>query len=142
MHVCNSCTSNFSCHSYAKTSNKVVSFTRNFEAGDLIEVTGGMPKDSLVYTKTEKSIFVNKILYKSRGTLRIRVLFGNDQNSEPASDTFNPQFDFSDEFQANGTYVLEKAYCKQRSKRNLVFADLEFANIQKGSLKAVISLGT
>ena len=107
-----------------------------------IEVTGGLSKDLLDYIKIEKSTFINKILHKSQGTLRIKVVFGNDQNSEPASDTYNPHFDFGDEFQANGTYVLENAYCKQRTKRNLVFADLIDSNIQKGSLKAVIDLGT
>ena len=132
----------FCCHSYAKTSNKVVSFMRSFKEDDLIEVTGGLSTDSLDYIKIEKSTFINKILYKSQGTLRIRVVFDNDQNPEPASDTYNPHFDFGDEFQANGTYVLEKVYCKQRSKRNLVFADLSDSNIQKGSLKAVINLGT
>jgi len=74
--------------------------------------------------------------------LRARVEFGHDQNSEPASDTFNPDFDFSDEFEANGTYVLERVYCKQRSKRSLIFIDLASPNIKKRSLKAIIDLGT
>lgn len=101
-----------------------------------------MSKDSLGYAKIEKSTFIDKILHKSHGTLRIKAGFGHDQNSEAASDTYNPNFDFGDEFQVNGTYVLEKAYCKQRSKRNLVFTDLADSNIQKGSLTAVINLGT
>ena len=74
--------------------------------------------------------------------LRARVEFGHDQNSEPASDTFNPNFDFGDEFEANGTYVLKRVYCKRRNKRSLIFADLASSNIQKRSLKAIIDLGT
>jgi len=74
--------------------------------------------------------------------LRARIEFGHDQNSETASDTFNPDFDFSDEFETNGTYVLERVYCKQRSKRSLMFVDLTSPNIQKGSLKASVNLGT
>ena len=129
------------CHSFAKTSNNVVSFTRTFETSDLIEVAGGAPKDSLNYTKTEKSTFINGILYRSHGTVRIRVDFGHDQNSEPASDTFNPNINFSEEFQANGTYTLEKVYCKQKQKRSLTFVDLASSAVQKGSLKATIDLG-
>ena len=126
--------------SYAKTSSKVVSFTRSFEESDLIEIAGGASKDSLVYAKTEKSTFINRILYRSRGMLRVKVDFGDDQNPEPASDTFNPNFDFSDEFQANGTYILERVYCKQRSRRSLVFVDLASPNVQKGLLAATINL--
>lgn len=81
-------------------------------------------------------------MYRSYGMLRARVEFGHDQNSESASDTFNPDFDFGDEFEANGTYVLKKFYCKQRSKRNLIFIDLTSSNIQKRSLKATVNLGT
>ena len=126
-------------YSYAKTSNKVVSFTRHFKEDDLFEVTGDMStKDLVVYTKTEKSTFINKILYKSRGTLRTKVFFESDQNSE----TFNPEFDFSDRFQANGTYTLEKVYCKQRRKRSFAFANLASSKFQKGSLKATINSGT
>ena len=72
--------------------------------------------------------------------LRVKVDFGDNQNPEPASDTFNPNFDFSDEFQANGTYILERVYCKQRNKRSLVFRDLTSPNVQKGFLSATINL--
>ena len=131
----------YSCYSFAKTSSNVISFTRTIETGDLIEVTGGVPKDSLNYTKTEKSIFINKILYRSFGTLRARVDFGHE-HSEPASDTFNPNFNFTDEFQANGTYVLERVYCKNRNKRSLIFVNLASSDVQKGSLTANVDLGT
>ena len=72
--------------------------------------------------------------------LRVKVDFGDNQNPEPASDTFNPNFDFSDEFQTNGTYILERVYCKQRNKRSLVFRDLASPNVQKGFLSATINL--
>ena len=82
-------------------------------------------------------------MYKSRGTLKSRIEFGREQNYKPSSNKFNPQFDFGKEFEANGTYVLERVYCKQRNKRSLIFTDLASShNIQKGSIKAVINLGT
>ena len=124
--------------SFAKTSNNVISFTRTIKTGDLIEVAGGAPKDSLNYAKTEKSTFINKVLYRSQGRLRTQVDFGHEQDSEPASDTFNPDFDFSDEFQANGSYILERVSCKHRNKRSIHFVDLASSNVQKGSLKATI----
>ena len=110
-------------------------------AADLVKVTGGTPKDSLKYKKMEKSTFVNKILYKSIGMLKTRIDFGHDHNSQPASDTFNPNLDFGDELEANGSYILEKVYCTQRNKRSLAFVDLTSSNIRKGSLMATITLG-
>ena len=74
--------------------------------------------------------------------LKSRIQFGHEQNSESSSDTFNPTFDFGKEFEANGTYVLERVYCRQKSKRSLVFDDLASSNVQKGSLKATINLGS
>lgn len=117
----------------------MVSFTRHFKEDDLLEVTGGMPTEDLIsYTNTEKSTFIDKVLYKSRGTLRTKVFFKDEQKSE----TFNREFDFGNKFQANGTYSLERIYCKQRSKRNFVFADLASTKLQKGSLKATVNTGT
>ena len=139
--ICFSFYSQYSHYSFAKTSSNVISFTRTIKTSDLIEVTGGAPKDSLNYAKTEKSTFINKILYRSFGTLRARVDFGHE-HSEPASDTFNPNFNFTDEFQTNGTYVLERVYCKKRNKRSLIFVDLASSNVRKGSLKANIDSGT
>lgn len=78
-------------------------------------------------------------MYKSHGMLKARLEFGDNKSS---IDTFNPKFDFGKAFEANGTYVLERVYCKQRSKRSLVFADLTSYNIQKRSLTAIIDLGT
>jgi len=81
-------------------------------------------------------------LDRSRGILRIRVDFGHNQSSESASDTYNSDFNFGDEFQANGTYMLKRAYCKQRNKRSLIFVNLDSSNVQKGSLKATIDPST
>ena len=124
-----------------KTSSNVVSFTRTFNASDVIEVTGGAPKDSLNYIKTEKSTLINKILQSSRGSLNAGIAFGHEENKS-ASETFNPNIDFGKQFEVNGTYVLEKAYCKQKRKRSLVFADLASSSVQKSSLKATIDLST
>ena len=71
--------------------------------------------------------------------LKSSVEMGHDKNSASSSDT---KFKFGKEFEANGTYVLERAYCKQKNKRSLLFADLASPNIQKGSVKAIINLGT
>lgn len=80
-------------------------------------------------------------MYRSWGVLKTRVDFGSQNNSEPASNTFNPDLDFGDEFQANGTYLLEKAYCTQKNKRSLVFVDIASSNVQRGSLKATVDSG-
>ena len=127
---------------YWKTSSRVVSFTRSIKSKDLIEVSGNVPDNSLDYAKQETSTFVNRILYSSHGTLRARVDFGHNKSTEtPASDTFNPNFHFDKEFEANGTYVLTRRYCKQRQKRNFIFADLTSHTIQKGTIKATINVG-
>ena len=80
-------------------------------------------------------------MYRSWGVLRTRIDFGSQNNPEPASNAFNPNIDFGDEFQANGTYTLERAYCRKRNKRSLAFVDLASVNVQKGSLKATIDSG-
>ena len=120
-----------------------ITFTRTITRDDLIDIGGGAPKDSLDYTKQENSTFINKILERSHGVLQVRVNFGHDQNSAAPSDgTFNPKFDFSKEFEVNGTYSLDKMYCKQRSKRTITFADLSEPDVHKGTIRAVIDLGT
>ena len=122
-----------------KTSGNVTSFTRTINSSDLIEVTGGASKDFLNYAKTEKSTFINKILYRSHGMLKAGVELGHHHNL--SSDANNTNFDFGKEFEANGTYELERVYCKHRSKRSLVFVNLDASNIQKGSLTGNIDLG-
>ena len=126
---------------FSKTSSNVISFTRTINTSDLIDVTGGASKDLLNYTKTEKSTFINKILYISHGMLKARVELGHHYNSTSSGDTNNTNFEFGKEFEANGTYELERVYCKRKSKRSLVFVNLDASNIQKGSLTGIIDIG-
>ena len=127
---------------YSKTSSRVVSFTRTITSKDLIEISGNIPDKSLDYTKQEKSTFVNKVLYSSQGFLRARVDYGKKQDSEtPTSDTFDSNFHFDKEIETNGTYTLIRKYCKQRKRRNLIFADLTSTDIHKDTLKAMMNMG-
>jgi len=118
-------------------------FTRSIKSADLIDISGGAPRNSLDYIKLEKSTFIDKVLYKSSGVLKARVDFGHGKSAEPSSSkTFNPNIDFGEEFQANGTYEITKMYCSRRHKRSFSFADLSNPNVHKGNIKAVIDLGT
>ena len=120
----------------------MVSFTRSITSEDLIEISGNIPDNSLDYTKQEKSTFVNKVLYSSQGFLKVRVDYGKKKDSEtPTSDTFDSNFHFDKEIETNGTYTLIRKYCKQRKRRNLIFADLTSADIQKDTLKAMMNMG-
>ena len=120
----------------------MVSFTRSITSKDLIEISGSVPDNSVDYTKQEKSTFINKILYSSRGMLKARIDYGQKQDSEsPDSDTFNSRFHFDKEIETNGTYMLTRKYCKQRKRRNFIFADLGSSDIQKDTLKALMNMG-
>ena len=119
-------------------------FTRSITSSDLIDTSGGAPKDSLDYSKIEKSTFVDKILYKSSGILNARVDLGHDQNPESSSSSkksFNPNKDFSEDFQANGSYTIIKMYCKQRNKRSFSFVHLSRPFVQKKNIRAVVNKG-
>jgi len=101
-------------------------------------MAGSPPDSSLVLSKHEVSVFVNKILKMSRGIMRVRIDFGK-ANLSMANDTFSDSvMSFGREFQSNGTYLIEKAYCKRKSKRNLIFEDLAASNVEKGDLLAII----
>ena len=102
-----------------------------------------VPRDAIVYAKTEESMFAGLILQGSRGLVEIKMDYGGegDEESEKDDGSYDKTVDFSDEFQSNGTYLIEKAYCQQRSKRDAVFADLTASNLKKGSLLAVINTG-
>ena len=93
--------------------------------------------------KQEKSTFVNKVLYSSRGFLTARVDYGKKKDSElpPASDTFDSNFHFDKEIETNGTYTLTRKYCKQRQRRNFIFADLTSFDIQRDTLKSMMNMG-
>ena len=117
--------------------------TRSVTRTDLIDISGGVPEDSLDYMKLEKSTFVDKVLYSSSGILKARVDFGHELKSKSSSSskTFNPNIDFGEEFQANGTYTITKMYCKKRTKRSFSFVDLSKPYVHKASIRAVIDLG-
>ena len=133
-------------YSFNKTSRKdVIIFSREVLTDDLIEMANGADKDSLVYTKYEESVFINKILERSRGTLKLKLEFGGNQNESDLPDndenTIDKINDFGKEFSSNGSYLIEKVYCKQRAKRNMIFTDLKSSSIEKATLLATLDLG-
>jgi len=119
----------------------VIVFSRDVKTRDIIQMAGGAPDDSLGYVKHEESVFVNKILQKSRGKMRIKLDLGDLQDkSDDLPNDVDKKFDFGKEFESNGSYLIQKAYCKQRSKRNVVFFDLKAPTVKKGTLLATIDL--
>ena len=120
-------------------------FSRDVLTNDLIKMANGDAKDSLVYTKYEESVFVAKILQRSRGTLKLKLNFDDNQNepdlSNRAENIVDKNIDFGKEFETNGTYLIQKVYCKQRTKRNMIFIDLKGPNVKKATLLATIDLG-
>ena len=132
--------------SFSRTSNGVTEFTREVRTDDLIQMASEIPDDSIVYNKREESVFIGTILQKSRGMLRIRVDLGHSNGEEqelPVNDdtsTFDQSFDFGKEFEANGTYLIEKIYCKHQTRRNVIFEDLAASDVEKEGLLAVINL--
>ena len=118
-------------------------FMRKFKSNDLIRMSGEVPIDVMVYNKVEESMFVGLLLQGSRGSVKAKLDFGDDETSGKVVDdaTYDKTIDFSKEFQSSGTYSIEKAYCQQRSKRDAIFPDLTAPHIQKGTLLAVIDLG-
>ena len=131
--------------SFNRTQSNVVMFSRDVLANDLIEMANGGDKDSLVYTKHEESIFVAKILQRSRGILKLKLNFDGNQNGSDlpnnAEGTIDKDIDFSKEFETNGSYLIQRVYCKQRTKRSMIFADLKSPNVKKSTLLATIDLG-
>ena len=107
------------------------------------------PQNALIYDKVEESTFAGAILQESHGIMRIRIDFGSDTHNETGHDmyngdkgsTFNKNIDFSNQFQSNGTYSIEKISCQRRSKRDAVFPDLTASHIKRGSILAVINTG-
>ena len=125
--------------SFGRTSGGVFVFSRDIETKDLIQMAGGASSDSSRYTKHEKSIFVNKILQKSRGKMKIKLDFGDlQENDDSPNDDVNKDFDFGKDFESNGTYLMEKAYCKRRTRRNAMFPDLRAPSVKKATLLATI----
>lgn len=126
---------------FDKTSKGVTKFSRDVEAHDLIQ----MPYDetsgnSLGYSKHEESVFVKKRLHKSRGKMSIKLDFGDLEDDDDSNNDIDKDFDFGKEFQSNGSYLIQKAYCKRRTRRNVIFSDLEASSVNKATLLATIDL--
>lgn len=117
-------------------------FHRDVTRDDLIQMANEADKDSIAYVKHEESVFVNKILQRSRGTLKLKLDFGGDQDtidvSSDEENIINKNIDFGKDFGANGSYLIQKAYCKQRTKRTVIFADLQASDVVKATLLAAI----
>ena len=121
-------------------------FSRDIMTNDLIQMANGAAKDSLGYAKHEESVFINKILLRSRGELKLKLDFGGSQNNEsdlPDNDEniINKNTDFAKEFEANGSYLMQKTHCKQRTKRSVIFTNLKVSTVEKATLLATIDLG-
>ena len=123
-------------------------FPRDVLTNDLIHMANKADKDSLSYNKHEESVYINKILERSHGTLRLKLDFAHDskQNESYLHDDddesiINNNTDFGKEFGSNGSYMIQKVYCKQRTKRSVVFADLKSPSVDKTTLLATIDLG-
>lgn len=127
--------------SFNETSNDVIMFTRKVMTEDLIKMASALPSNSIYFNKHEESIFDYKVLRLSRGELRVKVDFGETDTPAPniTSDTlYNSMIDFGKQFQSNGTYSIKKAYCKQRMRRSITFADLAASSVKRGDILATI----
>ena len=128
--------------SFNKTSGDVIIFSRDVKASDLVQMAGGAPGDSSGYAKHEESVFVNKILKKSHGKMKIKLDFGDreDDNDDSSNDDMDKSFDFGKEFESNGSYFIEQAFCKHRTRRSAIFSDLQAPSVKKDTLLAAIDL--
>ena len=120
-------------------------FSRDIKASDLIHLPGGAPGDSSGYVKHEESVFVNKILQKSHGRMKIKLEFGDlndddDDDDDSANNDVDKKFDFGKDFESNGSYSIEKAFCKHRTRRSAIFSNLKAPNVKKDTLLAEIDL--
>ena len=130
---------NISYFSFDKASKGTVMFSRDIEAEDLIQMPDGASGESSGYVKHEQSVFVDKILQKSQGKMKIKLNFGDLQDDDLSNDDdVDTSFDFGKEFESNGTYLIEKAYCKKRDRRSAIFSDLNTPSITKATLLATI----
>ena len=124
-------------------------FSRDILTNDLIHMANGADKDSLSYTKHEESVYVNKILERSHGTLKLKLDFTHDGNQNESylpddnddENDIDKTTDFGKEFASNGSFMIQKVYCKQRTKRSVIFADLKSPDIEKATLLATIDSG-
>ena len=87
-------------------------FSRDIGAKDLIQMASEDSADSSGYTKHEESVFVDKILQRSEGVMKIKLDFGDLPDDDSPSDEVDRSFDFAQEFESNGTYLIQKVSCK------------------------------
>ena len=113
-------------------------FSRDIGTKDLIQMADGDSGDSSGYVQHEKSVFVDKILQRSEGMMKIKLDFGDLQDDDSSNDDVDKSFDFGKEFESNGTYLIQKAYCMQRTRRSATFPDLNTPSINKATLLATI----
>ena len=124
----------------------MTNFSRDVRTNDLIQLAGEAERDSIVYIKHEESVFLNNILQKSRGILKIKLDFSDHENefdvpnNDDATAHVNKRLDFGKELESNGSYLIQKAYCKQKARRDITFPDLQESSIEKSTLLATIDL--
>lgn len=109
-------------------------------------MAGEAERDSIAYIKHEESVFSNNILQKSRGKLKIRIDFSDNENefdvpnNDDGTAHVNKRLDFGKELESNGSYLIQKVYCKLKTRRDITFPDLQDSNIEKSTLLATIDL--
>ena len=69
-------------------------FSRDIGSKDLTQMAGGVLTDYSGYIQHEKSVFVNKILQKSQGEMKIKLDFGDLQDDELPNGDVDKSFDF------------------------------------------------
>lgn len=121
-------------------------FSRDVRTNDLIQTAGEDNRDSIAYTKHEESVFIKNVLQKSRGILKIKLDFNDDQNEfdvpngDDTTVNVDKDLDFGKELESNGSYLIQKLYCKQRVRRSATFSDLKAPKVEKATLLATIDL--
>ena len=124
--------------SFDKASKGTVVFSRNIEAKDLIQMADGTSGDSSGYVKHEHSVFIDKILQKSEGIMKIKLDFGDLHDDDSPNGDVDKSFDFAKEFESNGTYQIHKVSCKHRARRSAIFPHLNTPSITKATLLATV----
>lgn len=131
--------------SFDRTSGGVTVFSRDVKTNDVIQMAGEADGKSIAYAKHEESVFKNNILQRSRGILKIKLDFSDNDSEfdEPNDDKdahVDKELDFGKELESNGSYLIQIMYCKQRTRRNAIFSDLKAPSVKKATLLATIDL--
>jgi len=120
-----------------------IKFIRTVGTSDLITMVGEVPQSAIVYEKVEESVFVGWILQESNGRMKVKIKFGSDEETGKDNDdnTYDNTVDFSNEYQFNATYPMKRVYCKNKSKRDIIFSDVSAPDVEKGNLINAINAG-